>query len=300
MKHLKLLASLLAILALCAFTFTSCNLFDDEEEEEEESTPSFNSYFNFTITRCERVGSVLILDWKLTNKTKKDVQNLNLGTSESTDNLGNSYSGDWGFQGISIDGSSFSNYKTVPVLAGETITGKFRIPDFDGTNSAKTFTLNFQAECTELGLSKVTVTGKDLPITDDRVLSKGIQTNDTYLAYTFKSAKYSDGSVIVCFTVKNNTGKQLKNLNLQCQDGRDNLGNSYSGDWGSQDISLDSNNFISSYVTTDLDAGETLTYYNKIHKFSSSATYYNGSLKVSADNYYFEDYYVNFLNLPIN
>lgn len=304
MKHLKLTAWLMAILALCAFTFTSCDFFgeDDEEEEEdwEQSEPSFNDYFSMTITRCERVGSVLILDWDLTNNTKKDVQSLKLSTynSTSTDNLGNSYRGD--YNGISINGSEFSNSKTVPVFAGETISGQFKIPSFDETNTAKTVTLNFDAQCTELGLNTVSVTGKDLAITDNRVLSKGIQTNDTYLAYTFKTGTYSDGNAFICFTVKNNTGKQLKNFKLNCYNstGRDNLGNSYRGDY--QCISLDSSNLKSSSVTTDFDAGETLTYYYKIPNFSSSASSYNISLKVTADNYYFEDDYVNFLNLPIN
>lgn len=284
---------LMFLFALCAFTLVSCDLFGEEEEGEETSEPSFNDYFTMNITRCERVGSVLIIDWELTNKTKKDIQSLKFSMADCTDNLGNSYN--QYRQGVSVSESDRNSfYRTFPILAKETITGSFRINDFDETNSATSFTLYFVAYSSEISLN-TKVECKNISITDNRVLSKGFQTNDTNLAYSLVSCKRTGNNLIVKFTVKNNTGKQLKNFKLTSSDLTDNLGNSYN--LYNNDLALTEEGLSNYYVTTDIDAGATLTYYLRIPKFSESATYINGSIKVESDNYYFEDDYVRLLNI---
>lgn len=287
---------LMLLFALCAFTLTSCDLFGTDEEEEETSEPAFNDFFSMEITRCERVGSVLIIDWNLTNKTKQDIQSLKLSMADGTDNLGNTYSGLYK-GGVAVSGSDLSYSRTFPVLANETISGTFRITDFDETNSATKFTLNFEAYCSELSLS-ATVQGKNISITDNRVLSKGIQTNDTDLAYSLISCTRTGDDLTVKFSVKNNTGKQLKNFELVTNDFTDNLGNTYSGFYrGRLALTEAGLSSASSYVTTDIDAGATKTYYFRILSFNEDAISISGSFEVSSDNYYFEDDDVRLLNI---
>lgn len=292
MKLWNFAAILMAVLCTLPL-FTSC-----EELEEDDGTPTFSDYFDFSVTRCERVGSVLIIDWTIKNKTKLDIQSLELSCSNSTDNLGNTYYA--GNNGVAVSGSDLGNSRrTFPILASETISGTFRITGFDETNSATKFTLNFGAYCSELNLNS-TVESKNISITDNRVLSKGIQTNDTNLAYNPVSCTRTGDGLTVKFTVKNNTGKQLKNFKLANSNFTDNLGNTYYG--GENKLSLTEAGLSSAswYVTTDIDAGSTLTYYFRIPSFKESATSINGKFSVSSDNYYFEDDYVSLLNIAAN
>lgn len=282
--------------ALCmTFTFAACeDLFGDDEDEEEQSEPQFSDYFTMNITRCERVGDVLILDWTIKNKSKKDAQNLTVDTScHSTDDTGETYS--HGNVRIGSNGSTFASYsRTTAVLAGETIQGTIRINSFNATNTATKFTLNVDVACTEMGVSE-TLEFKNIAITDNRVLSKGIQTNDTKLAYTVKSCKRDDdGNVILCFTVKNNTGTSLQDFYMSLNNFTDNLSSNCTAE-----ISL-TNNFSRLWcVTTDIAAGETLSYYIKINNVNENATWVGGSICLSSDNYDFEYNTASFYNIAI-
>lgn len=284
--------------ALCmTFTFAACeDLFGDDEDEEEQSEPQFSDYFTMSITRCERVGDVLILDWTIKNKSKKDAQNLTINMGNygclSTDDTGETYR--YGNVRIGSNGSTFaSTSRTTAVLAGETIQGTIRINSFNATNTATKFTLNVDVACTEMGVSE-TLEFKNIAITDNRVLSKGIQTNDTKLAYTVKSCKRDDdGNVILCFTVKNNTGTSLQDYKVSLNSFTDNLSSNCT-----EEISL-TNNFSSWSLTTDIAAGETLSYYIKITNVNENATWVGGSIYLSSDNYEFECSEASFYNIAI-
>lgn len=282
--------------ALCmTFTFAACeDLFGDDEDEEEQSEPQFSDYFTMNITRCERVGDVLILDWTIKNKSKKDAQNLtiNMGNyrSTGTDDTGENYNS----LNISVGGNSFSTAKTFAVLAGETIQGTIRINSFNATNTATKFTLTVSISCTEMEFDS-TVEFKNIAITDNRVMSKGIQTNDTKLAYTVKSCKRDDdGNVILCFTVKNNTGTSLQDYKVNPRSFTDNVNSGCA-----ESISMTGESYHSSDITTDIAAGETVTFYIKLYYVNENATWVGGSIYLSSDNYEFECSEASFLNIAI-
>lgn len=74
------------IAAICMIgTFVSC----EEEKEESADNNLFPKYFKTTVDSCARVGSVLIVDMTITNKSGKDVQDLALRTGEDW-NIGSS------------------------------------------------------------------------------------------------------------------------------------------------------------------------------------------------------------------
>lgn len=282
--------------ALCmTFTFAACeDLFSDDEEKSE---PQFSDYFAMSITRCERVGDVLILDWTIKNKSKKDAESLtiNMGSvwCHSTDNLGQTYP--YGNVRVGGSGSDFaSESRTTAVGAGETISGTIRINSFDTSNTATKFTLNVDVSCSEMGVRE-TLEFKNIAITDNRVMSKGIQTNDTKLAYSVKSCKRDDdGNVILCYTVKNNTGTSLQDFLMVLYSFTDNVSSnclselSMTGEWDRL-----------SQITTDIAAGETVTYYIKVSYVDESATWIKGSIHLNSDNYEFEYGEASFLSIPI-
>lgn len=286
-------ASAIMVAFCMVFTFAAC-----ETEEEENGEPSFSDYFTMNITRTERVSDMLVMDWTIKNKSKTDVSSLllNMGAtfSHSTDDLGDTYP----YGEYSLSGGNWSGSKTISVLAGETISGSIRIGVGKMSNSAKRFTLQTDASCSELGVGE-TLEFENLNITDNRVMSKGIQTNDSKLSYTVNSCtRDGDGNVILSFTLKNNTGYLLQDphINISGSSFTDNLGSFCTGEislTGSENWRGDSQ------TSTAIDAGASQTFYLKIHNVNTGASSVSGGFILSSDNYNFECSTAKILTIPI-
>lgn len=155
MKTFKFL--ILMLVAACGLTSCDDLLKDDE--------PNFNDYYAMTITGCERVGSVLIVDFTVKNISKKDEQNFNLSSLKTYDNLGNSYTWvDNGETYVAFGEGDYSNNRTTSIRSGETIRGSFKITNFDPTNSATRIELAFNCKSPVHGFSGG-VSSKNIPVT---------------------------------------------------------------------------------------------------------------------------------------
>jgi len=291
-KNIWKLAVLFMTVMCMTFTFTACeDLFGDDGEESK-----FSDYFTMSITRCERVGNVLVFDWTIKNKSKVDAQNLLLNMQSvyvhGTDNTGGTYY--YGDVSVGGNGSSFSGSKTVAVLAGETIEGKIRFDVSDMSDNATKFTLKVSVRCEEMDVDEK-LDFKNISITDNRVLSEGIQTNDTNLSYTVNSCKRdNDGNVILAFTVKNNTGILLQKYQVNISGFTDNVSSS-----SRASISLTGDNWVDPSIRTDIAAGDTQIFYIKISGLYANATWISGSALITSDSYNFEYGTLSFLNIPI-
>lgn len=221
MKLFKYMAMIIAALCMMG-TFVSCEEKEEEVQEESADNNLFPRYFKTKIESCERVGDVLIVDLTITNKSGKDVQDLafrtewysNLGNSR--DNLNNDLSRSLK---LSLNGGSYKDaLSNVSVLAGETIKLKIRVRDFDKTNSASNVWLYVDTTSDMLKMERYSgLKLEKLKVTDNRVLSKGVQTNDRKLSYTFIKAQRdeSNNDVYLHFKLKNNTGMHLRNLKFE-------------------------------------------------------------------------------------
>lgn len=189
MKLFKYMAMIIAAICMIG-TFVSC----EEEKEESADNNLFPKYFKTTVDSCARVGSVLIVDMTITNKSGKDVQDLALRPGEdynigsSHDDLNNGLSQGMRF---SLNGGEYkANLSNVSVLAGESIKLRLRVNDFDKTNSARNVWIYVQATSNTLNMETYSgIVLEKLRIVDDRVLSNGVQTNDRKLSYTFVQAQ---------------------------------------------------------------------------------------------------------------
>ena len=170
MKLFKYMAMIIAAICMIG-TFVSC-----EEEKEESAEQVMDDclsssvsaerngrlekllaakYFKTTVDSCARVGSVLIVDMTITNKSGKDVQDLalsadtwqNLGLSRDDLNNDLRYS-----MRFSLNGGEYKEgLSNVSVLAGESVKLKIRVNRFDETNSARNVWLYVQATSNTLG-----------------------------------------------------------------------------------------------------------------------------------------------------
>lgn len=286
-KTMKLLRYFLPVL-LAVFTFCACDDWfggDDPSDKE----PQFSDYFKMEITRCERVADVLIVDFKMKNVSGKDLQQVELSGATSKDNLGNGYNGD---QDVSLGGKwNYSGKKSIK--KNETITGSFRIRDFDKTNSAQKLTLNFKCASSDLDFDGE-VSIANIKIADKRVLTDGIDTNDFGLKYQLVGTdrKIVDGRncSFITFTVTNNTGVNLSNVKF-------NLSYFYSDTEQFRcDISSDGSAF--SYTTAlRIQTGETKTLTICIYDVPDRIKQLRGTVTCSTDSYILCSEDVNFYDM---
>ena len=286
---MKLLRYFLPVL-LAVFTFCACDDWfggDDPSDKE----PQFSDYFKMEITRCERVADVLIVDFKMKNVSGKDLQQVELRTAYNCakDNLGNEY---YNSQDVSLGGKwNYSGKKSIK--KNETITGSFRIRDFDKTNSAQKLTLNFKCASSDLDFDGE-VSIANIKIADKRVLTDGIDTNDFGLKYQLLGTerKIVDGRncSFITFTVTNNTGVNLSNVNFY-------LSYFYSDTEQFRcDISSDGSAF--SYTTTlRIQTGETKTLTICIYDVPDRIKQLRGTVTCRTDSYILCSEDVNFYDM---
>lgn len=286
---MKLLRYFLPVL-LAVFTFCACDdWFGNDDPSDKE--PQFSDYFKMEITRCERVADVLIVDFKMKNVSGKDLQQVELRTAYNCakDNLGNEY---YNSQDVSLGGKwNYSGKKSIK--KNETITGSFRIRDFDKTNSAQKLTLNFKCASSDLDFDGE-VSIANIKIADKRVLTDGIDTNDFGLKYQLVGTdrKIVDGRncSFITFTVTNNTGVNLSNVKF-------NLSYFYSDTEQFRcDISSDGSAF--SYTTAlRIQTGETKTLTICIYDVPDRIKQLRGTVTCSTDSYILCSEDVNFYDM---
>lgn len=299
MKLFKYMAMIIAALCMMG-TFVSCEEKEEEVQEESADNNLFPRYFKTKIESCERVGDVLIVDLTITNKSGKDVQDLAFRTEWSSD-LGNSrddLNNELRYNmTFSLNGGSYKNsLSNVSILAGESIKLKIHVRDFDKTNSASNVWLYVNTTSDLLKMKHYSgLKLEKLKVTDNRVLSKGVQTNDRKLSYTFIKAQRDENNndVYMYFKLKNNTGMHLRNIKIESHylDFTDNLGNSYYMEFGADA------NYMSDSYTTDLEVGEEMVFIVKVRNVAVQATRFSGHFDVSAENYVMDDNVLNFFNL---
>ncbi len=299
MKLFKYMAMIIAALCMMG-TFVSCEEKEEEVQEESADNNLFPRYFKTKIESCERVGDVLIVDLTITNKSGKDVQDLAFRTEWSSD-LGNSrddLNNELRYNmTFSLNGGSYKNsLSNVSILAGESIKLKIHVRDFDKTNSASNVWLYVNTTSDLLKMKQYSgLKLEKLKVTDNRVLSKGVQTNDRKLSYTFIKAQRDENNndVYMYFKLKNNTGMHLRNIKIESHnlDFTDNLGNSYYMYFGAD------KNYMSSSYTTDLEASAEMEFIVKVRDVAIQATRFSGHFDVNADNYVMDDEVLNFFNL---
>lgn len=154
----------------CTQTFSSCTT--EEDELDDNGHRAFSKAFDFSVTRVERVGSVLVMDFTIRNKSGKDIQNFNIDPGDAKDSQGQANS----HVDVRFGNGEYSYSREVTFAKGETLSGSFRIRYFDDSNSARTVDIGFRCRADEANIDpNEYVTTGARSITDNRVLSNGIQ-----------------------------------------------------------------------------------------------------------------------------
>lgn len=301
--NLKKIFGLLAIL-VCGLTvslsLTSCDndvlneIFDDGVE-------SWDDYVSIKITRCERVGHNLIIDYEMKNKKDREV-GVSVGNSyvlsysslsAIVDNLGNGYYAAFSFASEGYRGDC----SHVNISAKNTVTGHIKIENFDDSNKAQKVNCNIAIVIDGVNLDpEHRLFSQDgIKITDKRILKDGVQTNDNNLVYTIQSCRFNDnGNVILNFSVKNNTGYDLNDYRLYGNKVYDDMGNSYNAY-----LSNSENSDYYSYQDWSISDGASINVSCAVRNVNKNAKNITVWLNNGIGNYIPTDDVVRFITIPI-
>lgn len=285
MKRMALYMSLMATMVMC-ITFAACN----KDDNKEPSRPTWRDFVDIKITRCERVGAVLQIDFDVTNKTANTVE-FKMETAKVTDNKGNQYGAE-----VSTGSSDYWSQTSVTITAKNTIKGHAKVLDFDSMNEATSIKFVLPSLITNTDCDWADCTA-DLQVKDNRVMANGVQTNDTNLAWSVTSCKRdNEGNLVLSFKLTNKTGGVLEVAKIEGGFDRafDNNGNKYNVDvrWGN------SGDYWSS-AETKIPEGNTVEGSLLVHNFNKSATEVTIYIYNSYSNYVPSDNTVRFITIPV-
>ena len=287
---------LMALLAM--LTFAAC-----EETEDENKEPQFFDYFSMQVAKCERVGANLKVDFTLKNISGKDQQGVMLNGGSHydmcKDDLGNTYYSD-----VSLSGGNWKTSVEFNLAKGASVSGSFKVDNYDLTNSSKKFNLIFNGRTQTESFDGRAEVG-NLTIVDNRVLKNGFDTNDRVLEYKVVSCKKVkevnglDGeknNVYFTYTVKNASSQDITQFmqNMGSHDQLvDNTTERYNGE-----IAIESGDFRTSQEVT-LKAGETKTYVIRVPNVRDNATTLSGYVGTNDNTYPFADTKARFYDIAI-
>lgn len=255
----------------------------------------------YKVTNCERVGSVLQIDFTVTNNSELDLGTLTFSSDGyATDDLGNQYYNT--YASIAFGAGTYKNTYLQQIPSGETINGRLRISNFDPTNKAKFVSFPMPCSSSSYTLTDNVVRFLTIPINDNRVLNGGIQNPDLKLSVNFVNAKVDEeGFLIVNYTITNNTGDALKNVEIGLNNyALDDLSNSYSGMTYSVNGSEFGNTWWGAVIINSIAQDATIPAAVKIMNFNENAKNVSFGLSIKSDNYEFVDGTIRFLAVPIS
>lgn len=284
------------IIAICALPLMSAGCEKGDEETGYGDNP-LSKYFDVRITNCERVGSRLLIEFDLTNRSGKTLSNMNISQERAYFDTGDASWNDI----LRVEGSmTTSSFITVSFEKGETKKMQHILKNFDLSGSVRTVNFVLKAEPRELGtLTDNTLSAKATVSSDTRVTSRGIQTCDKKLSFSVVSCKNINGDLALVFSMTNNTGTTLRDVKLNSavdyNQGTTDTGISF---WNT---TLTAQGSDATAWSLDFNVGETKTLQLNKKDFDLSRTSRNVSydMSISCSNYGFVDEAIRFITIPI-
>lgn len=265
--------------------------------------PSYADYVDIDIARCERVGSVLQIDFTVKNKKSNEitVELNNFDGIRVTDDNGTSY-----IPVLALGSEEYSIIsRKAPIPGNSSIKAHAKVKSYDPNNEAKKITFQLPVDIVGVDLSNNQFKKNNITVVDNRIMAHGIQTNDLYLQWTLNRCyRGANGTLYVNFTVKNNTSSTLNNFWVfdggDYDNIYDNLGNKYNRfgfRWGTENDYLF--NGFSFQNKTNINAGGSAMGSFCIENFAAGASEISAIICVGVSDYIMNDDKVRFITIPI-
>lgn len=291
---LKTLGLLVAVLTMgCGLI--ACDS-DTTIDENGNTVNKLEKFFSTNVTRCERVGSVLQVEFTL-KSLKQDYNQVTI-SGTSTDNVGKSYQNI-----ISQSGSDFDNGQTFRMKKDDEVPIVLKLREFDPNNRAKNVDVKLTLRADDDLFDTNELKLGTLTFVDNRVLDNGIQTCDTGLEFKLDSCRLgADDKVYGSFVVTNRTGETLRNMWFFFQSFLEDASGHHCVDNLNTrhmiDLSLDHETFRQS-VEFNLQDGASQLCFFRVNDVSPKPATLTWDFKVGSEYLDFSDDRVRFLTIPI-
>lgn len=269
----------LSFLFLTVFTIVGCGG-DEDDAGTNSRTNSLSDYLTVKNVSAHYIGDVIVADFQLENKSKKDINDLILQTT------GEIYSGNTYTAFISAgEGTPFmGSLNNFSIARGETRNVRVKLVGASlqaGVNKAKIELTGYSNQIGNLTENRILFTA---PVNDPRGSKNCIWTNDDKLEYGEPVIKRSGDNLFVTFSITNKTGINLPKVYLESDYQLDN-GN---GQRFTCYVSVDDDTQAHWSLNFTINSGETrmlTVYVPDFYKYSARCV--NAKLKMDSEYYYF-------------
>lgn len=253
----------------------------------------------YRLIDCQRVGSVLQIDFSVTNYSNIDMGNLTFISGTASDDLGNSYEYA-SLTNVAFGEGVYNREYKIRLKSGETAYGRLRIKNFDQTNKAKYVSIPLVCSSDTYTFSDDRARFLTIPVKDNRILHDGIQTPDLNLDIKMTGTEEDkDGNKIINLTIKNNTGETLEDFTVGYTGYViDDISNRYDGLFMLH-FSMNDSEFFTNGVKTTIQPGATVKTSIGLTGLNAKAKNVTFNLGVSCDNYEFADNLIHFITIPV-
>jgi len=298
MKQLLKMSRTLCLAAMTAVVgsiFTSC-----EKDEDSEGRPYYTKFVNIEVTRCERVGGVLMIDYAVANKLDNQIE-VELYGPQVTDNAGGSYTDAMGIVSVAFGNQEYYQRTQARIAPKDTIVGHAKVKDFDPNGKSTNVKLQLRVGVTGETLADKPFEQGKVYFIDRRVKEHGVQTNDTCMVYQVAScAMDSDGNVEMKFTVTNETGMSLSEFGMGYGYGGEAECYDREGTHYESSIRFGDGDWYHLAAVDRFTAGSTISGTILIKDVRNSVSELSVNIGVSAKNYIFADNTVRFITIPVS
>ncbi len=253
----------------------------------------------YSLIDCQRVGSVVQIDFSVTNNSAIDLGNITFTAGSAKDDLGNTYEYS-SYTNVAFGDGKYKSQYTTRLKANETIYGRLRINRFDTTNKAKNVSIALGCSSDTYTLSDDRARFLTIPIKDNRTLYDGIQTPDLKLDVKFVGIEEDgNGNKIINYTLKNNTGEALENFTISYYSAIiDDISNRYDS-FNTLLFSMNDSEFFDRGVKMTIPAGSAVNAAVALKNLNAKSKNVTFDLQVSCDNYEFADNLMHFVTVPV-
>ena len=288
MKHIPFYLGMTVMVAI-SLCLVACDKLSDDGKN------NLSDHLSLKVTNCERVGSRLLIEFDLINKSGKDITNMSLSQGDTYDDAGNKYTG---YLRVAGGGEGRTVGYTISLNKDETKKMELILADFDKSGDARKVNFIIRGNPKEVGTlddNKLSTSTSIAP--DTRVRANGIQTSDKKLSFSVVSCKRIGTELVLTFTMTNNTSIALQKVKY---------GALY--DNGYSDTGQELTHFYMAFeggerITDKFDMNPSETKTLELHHkdFDPSGTANNVSFDITlaCGNYVFTDSQVHFLTVNV-
>ena len=284
------------IIAICALPLMSAGCEKDNDDTGGGSGSSaLSNYLRVSNVRAHYVGKDVIVDYDLTNKSGKDLNDLVIDSS-AFDEEGNEFIGN--VAGSTGEGHPW-DWRLSNISIGKNETRKMRIKITAPRNILKNVNLKINGGSNTLGVLYDSAIKFSTTVSDSRKSSDAVWTNDDRMSYSYPRCSRNGNDLLATIAITNKTGVDFSKLTIDFEEADDGNGRTFNN-YGDTYVSIDGTEEVWRTTCSILN-NETRNVTFRIRDFYLRNPYcLNARIDVSSDNYTFASNSFHLTTIKIN